>query len=50
MKINLIDNGHLQQADILRTRINERIPAEYATDGLRLELCIDAGIGPAESF
>ena len=27
MKIKLIDNGHLQQADILRTRINERIPA-----------------------
>lgn len=50
MKIHLIDNGHLQQADILRTRINERIPAEYAADGLQLELCIDAGIGPAESF
>lgn len=50
MKIRLIDNGFRKAADILRIRIAERVPAEFTEDGLRLELCVNAGIGPAESF
>ena len=50
MKINLLDNGHTLQAQLLTERIGERIPAVYGNEGLVIELCIDAGVGAPESY
>ena len=32
MKINLLDNGHTLQAQLLTERIGERIPAVYGNE------------------
>ncbi|MBR5262036.1 MAG: hypothetical protein IKV47_07700 [Oscillospiraceae bacterium] len=50
MKINLIAGGNTAHADLLRSRINERIPCEYAPDGLTVSLSVDPVRGEAESY
>ena len=50
MKINLISGGNTAHADLLRSRINERIPCEYVSDGLTVSLSVDPVRGEAESY
>ena len=50
MKIELFSNGYEQHAALLRSRIAERIDADFTAGGLRLTLAVDATIGVAESY
>ncbi len=49
MKINLLANGHDLHAEVLRTRLSERIGASYGEGGLVIELAM-ADLGAEESY
>ena len=50
MKINVISNGNELAKNLLCERILERIDAEFCTDGISIELSIDANLGDPESY
>jgi len=51
MNIRLIINGYDKQAELLRRKISERIPAEFTVTGrLSIALTVDPAIGAPESY
>ena len=49
MKITLSDNGYVNHARLLRRTIEERIDAEWTTNGICISLTVDKTL-PAESY
>ena len=50
MKMKVIANGNEMHLDLLKRIIGERIPVEFGTEGMEIELCVDYAIGKEESY
>jgi len=50
MKIWIESNGHEDHKNVLLEVVRERIPAEEASDGLKIALQMDEAVGPKESY
>ena len=50
MQIKLIDNGHVQHADVFKRHVAYRIFTEYTDHGMHIEFCIDDSLGADESY
>ena len=50
MRVDIVPNGHSPQARLLQRCISSRIPVEFGSGGLKIDLSVDANLGRAESF